>query len=53
MVAIKVTDCPYTDGLTVEVTTVAAVAAFTVCPPLSVPLLVRKFVLPEYAAVTV
>ena len=40
IVAVNVTDCPYTDGFTLDVTTVPAVAAFTTCPPVSVPVLV-------------
>jgi hypothetical protein len=53
IVAVKVTDSPYTDGFTLDVTTVPAVALFTICPPLKVPVLVVKFESPEYTAVTV
>jgi hypothetical protein len=41
MVAVNVTDCPYTDPLgRLEATDVPAVALCTTCPPLSVPVLV-------------
>jgi hypothetical protein len=39
IVAVSVTDCPKTEGFRLDVTTVAAVAAFTTWPPLNVPLL--------------
>ena len=48
----NVTDCPYTDGFTLDVTTVPAVALVTVCPLAKVPVLVPKLLLPEYTAVT-
>ena len=53
IVAVNVTDCPKTEGFKPEVTTVAALAAFTTCPPDNVAVLVRKLLLPEYTAVTV
>jgi hypothetical protein len=53
IVAVNVTLCPNVDGFRLEVTTVPAVADPTTWPPLSVPVLVRRFVFPEYTAVTV
>ena len=53
IVAVNVTDCPYADGLPLEVTTVPDVAEPTTCPPLSVPVLKELFESPEYIAVTV
>jgi hypothetical protein len=37
--AVNVTDCPNTDGFTLEVKVVVVSALYTVCPPLSVPVL--------------
>jgi hypothetical protein len=47
-VAVNVTDWPTVEGFTDDVTAVvvAAEAAFTVWPPLSVPVLVAKVVVP-------
>ena len=45
-VAVKVTDCPGTDGFAEELTEVLVPALFTVCPFASVPLLPVKLLLP-------
>jgi hypothetical protein len=42
-VAVNATACPSTDGFVPETSVVDVVAGFTVCPPLSVPLLFVKF----------
>jgi hypothetical protein len=47
MVAVKVADCPKTDGFVPDATEVVEVAPFTVC--VSVPVLDVKLVSPEYA----
>jgi hypothetical protein len=53
IVAVNVTACPYVEGFRLDVTTVSAVAGLTAWPPISVPVLVAKFVAPEYTAVIV
>ena len=49
-VAVKVTDCPNTDGLAEEVTVVVVLAWFTVCDTV-LDVLVPKLVSPPYTAV--
>jgi len=49
-VAVKVTDCPTTDGLTDEVRPVVVLALLTICDT-AVLVLVRKLPSPWYAAV--
>ena len=53
-VAVKVTDCPKTEGFADEVTPVVLLAWFTTCGfVFSEPVLVAKFVSPAYTAVIV
>ena len=51
--AVKLTAWPKTEGFADELTNVEVLALFTVCPPERVPVLVAKFALPLYTAVTV
>ena len=51
-VAVKVTDCPETVGLTLDYTTVVVLTLFTVCVS-AVLVLVLKIVSPEYTPVMV
>jgi hypothetical protein len=52
IVAVKVTDWPYTDGFRLDATLTLLSAKLTISPPLNVPVLPRKFEPPEYTAVT-
>jgi hypothetical protein len=47
IVAVNVTDCPYVEGFRLDATLTLVPAAFTTCPPLSVPVLPALFVSPE------
>ena len=51
-VAVKVTDCPVTDGFTDDATAVEVDAAFTTCPPASVPVDPLEFASPLYVTET-
>src|SRR5256885_1820662 len=45
-VAVKVTDWPKLEGFTLELTAVDVVRLLTVCPPVSVPVLLAKLLPP-------